>query len=680
MNIDKRQARKAISSNQHNTITTTYYLLLKQKLMRGGTIVVADSNSLEDRSNSPSNPTVSTVASFANAKNPSPPKQTTVTVTNNPYAVPQANYNFQTPQQVYSSPSQVAKAPLRLVSPDQRPTVPTVSATVAHGQDQRSHTYVPPVSTTSPHARRTPVTTGYHADQSQPVSPLLSLGSYQPVDKGHAMHHSGHQPHLFSPNRVTGNPANRADAHQYTMHSPQPRVVISANAQHLNSPPTSYKPISMQPNAASPTNQHRPHVQTPPAVGSPAVSYTRKKHPANLGLDKYRLIERGFPASTFPTLGETPTSKGAGASGSKNKATAPRTQQGAAYTSPKSGKEIVLPGASPNPKSAMKSEQETRFQTVHLLIPEWVEQHPDVPTKVEGADCAISNRIRLVPLAPKDLGKLAGLDHEESTTQAPGFTKVPTVDTNIKTPVNLSMYVSKRPSAKSLSNYGLVSLGGVPSPHSVSGLSNKGSGGANSVMGGQAHSESSVLVANNTNIVRAEKDSVQGSRRFASTTAGSHSIIKPAKPADSGSLSSKSTKMNNIYSNLGNLSSTSRGSGTNSGRVKPQVKSSSMSRERRTIIRSVETGLHRGSGTGRKISNPSFTSPQSDEPRAARSFIGSSSNRDHLNSSLVDIVSDHRTAVVSDWLDHQFTMETPICRSPRNPRFGSARTRSLWTL
>lgn len=63
MNIDKRQARKAISSNQHNTITTTYYLLLKQKLMRGGTIVVADSNSLEDRSSSPSNPTVSTVAS-----------------------------------------------------------------------------------------------------------------------------------------------------------------------------------------------------------------------------------------------------------------------------------------------------------------------------------------------------------------------------------------------------------------------------------------------------------------------------------------------------------------------------------------------------------------------------------------------------------------------------------------
>lgn len=144
------------------------------------------------------------------------------------------------------------------------------------------------------------------------------------------------------------------------------------------------------------------------------------------------------------------------------------------------------------------------------------------------------------------------------------------------------------------------------------------------------------MIANNTNIVRAEKDSLQGSKRFPSTTAGSHSIMKAAKPADSGSMSSKSTKLNNIYSNLGNLSSTSRGSGTNSGRIKQQVKSSSMSRERRTIIRSVETGSHRG-GTGRKISNPSFTSPQSDEPRAVRSFIGSSSNREHLNNSLVGL-------------------------------------------
>lgn len=629
MNIDKRQARKAVSSNQHNTITTTYYLLLKQKLMRGGTIVVADSNSLEDRSSSPSNPTVSTVACYSNFKNSSPPKHTSVNVTNNPYSVPQANYTFQTPQQV-------AKAPLRLVSPDQRPTVPTVSMTMSHVQDQRSHTYVPPVSSTSPHARRTPGATGYHADQSHTTSPLLSLGTYQPADKSHATHHSGHQPHLFSPNRVTANPANRADLQALAI-SPQPRVVISANIQHLNSPPTSYKPISMQPNVASPSNQHRPHTQTVPMASVPAVSYSRKKHPANLGLDKYRLIERGFPASTFPVLAEGLASKGVTASGSKNKTAAPRPQQGGAYTSPKSGKEIVLPGTSPNPKFAVKQELEARFQTVHPQVPDLQEQHPDVPTRVDGADNTNSNRIRLVPLAASDLGRLTGLDSEDSITQAPGLTRVPAVDTNIKTPVNLTTYVSKRTSTKSLSNHGLVPLGGVPSPHSVSGLSNKGSGGANSVLGGQTQSESSVLLANATNILRAEKDSVQGSKRFASTTAGSHSIMKAAKPADSGSLSSKSTKMNNIYSHLGNLSSTSRGSGTNSGRIKPQVKSNSMSRERRTIIRSVETGLHRGSGTGRKISNPSFTSPQSDEPRAARSFIGSSSNRDHLNSSLVKL-------------------------------------------
>jgi hypothetical protein len=41
MNIDKRQARKYIQSNQHNTVTTIYYLLLKQKLKTGGTIVTA---------------------------------------------------------------------------------------------------------------------------------------------------------------------------------------------------------------------------------------------------------------------------------------------------------------------------------------------------------------------------------------------------------------------------------------------------------------------------------------------------------------------------------------------------------------------------------------------------------------------------------------------------------------
>lgn len=42
MNIDKKQARKYITGNQHNTVTTTYYLLLKQKLMAGGKIVTAD--------------------------------------------------------------------------------------------------------------------------------------------------------------------------------------------------------------------------------------------------------------------------------------------------------------------------------------------------------------------------------------------------------------------------------------------------------------------------------------------------------------------------------------------------------------------------------------------------------------------------------------------------------------
>lgn len=42
MNIDRRQARKYITSNQHNTVTTTYYLLLKQKLLAGGTIITAD--------------------------------------------------------------------------------------------------------------------------------------------------------------------------------------------------------------------------------------------------------------------------------------------------------------------------------------------------------------------------------------------------------------------------------------------------------------------------------------------------------------------------------------------------------------------------------------------------------------------------------------------------------------
>lgn len=42
MNIDKKQARKFITTNQHNTVTTTYYLLLKQKLMGGGAIVSAE--------------------------------------------------------------------------------------------------------------------------------------------------------------------------------------------------------------------------------------------------------------------------------------------------------------------------------------------------------------------------------------------------------------------------------------------------------------------------------------------------------------------------------------------------------------------------------------------------------------------------------------------------------------
>ena len=42
LNIDKRQARKYITGNQHNTVTTTYYLLLKQKLLAGGTIITAD--------------------------------------------------------------------------------------------------------------------------------------------------------------------------------------------------------------------------------------------------------------------------------------------------------------------------------------------------------------------------------------------------------------------------------------------------------------------------------------------------------------------------------------------------------------------------------------------------------------------------------------------------------------
>jgi hypothetical protein len=60
MNIDKKQAAKCVSSNQHNTITTTYYLLLKQKLMRGGTIVTADKHQLANRSVSPSHPAVST--------------------------------------------------------------------------------------------------------------------------------------------------------------------------------------------------------------------------------------------------------------------------------------------------------------------------------------------------------------------------------------------------------------------------------------------------------------------------------------------------------------------------------------------------------------------------------------------------------------------------------------------
>lgn len=42
MNIDKKQARKFINTNQHNSITTTYYLLLKQKLMNGGKIMTAE--------------------------------------------------------------------------------------------------------------------------------------------------------------------------------------------------------------------------------------------------------------------------------------------------------------------------------------------------------------------------------------------------------------------------------------------------------------------------------------------------------------------------------------------------------------------------------------------------------------------------------------------------------------
>ena len=50
MHIDKRQARKFISSNQHNTITTTYYLLLKQKLLAGGSITTGQN---ETRSISP---------------------------------------------------------------------------------------------------------------------------------------------------------------------------------------------------------------------------------------------------------------------------------------------------------------------------------------------------------------------------------------------------------------------------------------------------------------------------------------------------------------------------------------------------------------------------------------------------------------------------------------------------
>ena len=42
MNIDRNQARKFITTNQHNTVTTTYYLLLKQKLINGGSIVTAE--------------------------------------------------------------------------------------------------------------------------------------------------------------------------------------------------------------------------------------------------------------------------------------------------------------------------------------------------------------------------------------------------------------------------------------------------------------------------------------------------------------------------------------------------------------------------------------------------------------------------------------------------------------
>jgi hypothetical protein len=49
MNIDRRQAKKYIIGNQHNTVTTTYYLLLKQKLMAGGKIITSETTATQSQ-------------------------------------------------------------------------------------------------------------------------------------------------------------------------------------------------------------------------------------------------------------------------------------------------------------------------------------------------------------------------------------------------------------------------------------------------------------------------------------------------------------------------------------------------------------------------------------------------------------------------------------------------------
>lgn len=595
-----------------------------------------------------------------------------------------------------------------MVSPDTRPTIPATSIP-GYSHEPRSHTYVPPMTSVSPSTRRPPQAPTSTEAAHSVGSPLLSLGNYQP-DKSVVMHHSIHQSHLFSPQR-TPSTSVRADGYTSTMYSPQ-RVITSTSGQGTNSPSASYRPITTQGGAVSPSSQSQaaryqafppsrvygnPTTTEPVSGGrtqphqSPApASLLPKKHPTNLGLDRYRLLDRGFPTDPIlatPTL-ESALPKSTQASASKSKHNKP--QQATQFMSPKSiaAKEIIIPGVGSSTKQKknilrLENKQTSVVATVtsgYYLQTEPSEQHPDVPCVVDAGEQPVHHQsITLIPIKSNRHIHLAPAPDTPDHETPHQHHKIPHLETSLKLPLNLATYSHLQHAAKSSSTLGVVPLGGTDSTNSVSGVSNKGSGGANSAWGVPTQSQSSTQLNSNSNLLLNAKDSLNGSKRAPSTAAGSHSIMKAAKAPDSGSASSKSMKINNIYSNLGNLSATSRGSNTNSSRPKAQqVKSNSVSRERRAVIRSLETGLNRGNGTGRKVSNAGFTSPTSDEPRAVRSFIGSSSHKEGLSSPLVGSMS-FRVQVRSGQVLLVSTPEEDLCLNQKNLRSGNARTHLHWT-